>query len=419
MLKLQSLRNNKNILSSTFYLGIIEFVKLLLPFVALPYIISTVGADKYGLIVFVQSIVAYFSILIGFGFDISAVRSVAIHRDNKKELGRIVSSVLGVKFILLLVSLVLLTLLVLTVGSFRVNALIFYFVFFSCLSDLLFPVWFFQGIEKMKVITIVQFSAMLFYVGSIFLFVRTESDYIYVPLFQSSGLVLSGLLGFFLLIWKEKLPFAIPTRAELIHTFKESLPFFASRFSVVINSNIAKTLSGLFLGYHETAVFDLAQKISSAAMIPLYVLNRAIFPHNANKQDRRFATKALFAVILITIVVAVADFAFSPLAVRFFGGDQLMDSVFISRVLCLWVLIGGVSIYEGSSVLVAFGHVKPFNYSVLLSSAALLLLYGLFYLTDNFTLMSFAFALIFAEFFIAIYRFYFCIKYKLFSFQCK
>jgi polysaccharide transporter, PST family len=154
-------------------------------------------------------------------------------------------------------------------------------------------------------------------------------------------------------------------------------------------------------------------------MIPLYVLNRAIFPHNANKQDRRFATKALFAVILITIVVAVADFAFSPLAVRFFGGDQLMDSVFISRVLCLWVLIGGVSIYEGSSVLVAFGHVKPFNYSVLLSSAALLLLYGLFYLTDNFTLMSFAFALIFAEFFIAIYRFYFCIKYKLFSFQCK
>jgi len=419
MLKLQSLRNNRNILSSTFYLGIIEFVKLLLPFVALPYIISTVGADKYGLIVFVQSIVAYFSILIGFGFDISAVRSVAIHRDDKKELGRIVFSVLGVKLILLLISLVLLTIIVFTFGFFRANAIVYYFVFLSCISDLLFPVWFFQGIEKMKIITLVQFSSVLFYVVTIFLFVNTQSDYIYVPLLQSCGLVLSGLLGFFLLIWKEKLPFSVPNRVELIDTFKDSLPFFASRFSVVINANIAKTLSGLFLGYHETAVFDLAQKISNAAMIPLYVINRAIFPHNANKKDRRFATKALFAVIMITIVVAVADFIFSPLAVHFFGGDQLMDSVLITRILCLWVLIGGVSIYEGTSVLVAFGHVKPFNYSVLLSSVALLLLYGLFYLTNNFTLMSFAFALIFSESFIAIYRLYFCMKYNLFSFQQK
>ncbi len=417
MLKLQSLRNNRNILNSTFYLGIIEFVKLLLPFVALPYIISTVGSDKYGLIVFVQSIVAYFSILIGFGFDISAVRSVAIYRDNKKELGRIVFSVLGVKLILLLISLALLTIIVFSFGFFRVNAILFYFVFLSCISDLLFPVWFFQGIEKMKIITLVQFSSMLFYVVTIFLFVNTESDYIYVPLLQSCGLVLSGLLGFFLLIWKEKLPFSVPTRVELVDTFKDSLPFFASRFSVVINANIAKTLSGLFLGYHETAVFDLAQKISNAAMLPLYVINRAIFPHNANKQDRRFATKALFAVSMITIVVAVADFIFSPFAVHFFGGDQLMDSVFITRILCLWVLISGVSIYEGSSVLVAFGHVKPFNYSVLLSSIALLLLYGLFYLTNNFTLISFAFALIFSESFIAIYRLYFCLKFKLFSFH--
>lgn len=419
MLKLQSLRNNRNILSSTFYLGIIEFVKLLLPFVALPYIIDTIGSEKYGLVVFVQSIVSYFSIFIVFGFDVSAVRAVAIYRDDKKELGRIVFSVLGVKFILLLISLTLLTFLVFTFGFFRVNAIIYYFVFLSCISDLLFPVWFFQGIEKMRVITLVQLCSVLFYVITIFLFVKTESDYCYVPLLQSCGLVLSGLLGFFLLIWKEKLPFYVPTRNDLISTFKDSLPFFASRFSLVINFNIARTLSGLFLGYHETAVFDLAKKISDAAMIPLYVINRAIFPHNANKQDRTFATKALFAVILITILVVAGDFIFSPLAVHFFGGEQLVDSVFIARILCLWVLVSGVSIYAGSSVLVAFGHVKPFNYSVLLSTVALLLLYGLFYLTNNFTLISFAFALIFSESFIAIYRLYFCMKFRLFSFQQK
>ena len=47
----------KVIVHNTTYLSVLEILKMVMPFVALPYLISTVGADKYGLIVFAQAFI--------------------------------------------------------------------------------------------------------------------------------------------------------------------------------------------------------------------------------------------------------------------------------------------------------------------------------------------------------------------------
>ena len=56
----------KVIVHNTTYLSVLEILKMVMPFVALPYLISTVGADKYGLVVFAQAIISYFIIFILF-----------------------------------------------------------------------------------------------------------------------------------------------------------------------------------------------------------------------------------------------------------------------------------------------------------------------------------------------------------------
>ena len=50
----------KVIVHNTTYLSVLEILKMVMPFVALPYLISTVGADKYGLVVFAQAIISYY-----------------------------------------------------------------------------------------------------------------------------------------------------------------------------------------------------------------------------------------------------------------------------------------------------------------------------------------------------------------------
>ena len=85
------LRNNKTIAKNTGYLTIIECVRIFMPFVALPYIIRTVGMERYGMVALAQTIVQYFIVVINFGLDISAVKDVSVHRNDKLALNRIVS----------------------------------------------------------------------------------------------------------------------------------------------------------------------------------------------------------------------------------------------------------------------------------------------------------------------------------------
>ena len=94
----------KVIVHNTTYLSVLEILKMVMPFVALPYLISTVGADKYGLVVFAQAIISYFIIFINFGLDVSAVKNVSINRSDNEKLSEVVSSVLIIKAFLFILS---------------------------------------------------------------------------------------------------------------------------------------------------------------------------------------------------------------------------------------------------------------------------------------------------------------------------
>ena len=191
-------QNNKYkvIAHNTTYLSVLEIIKMVMPFVALPYLISTVGPDKYGLVVFAQAVISYFIIIVNFGLDVSAVKNISINRNDKNKLSEVVSSVLVIKSCLFLISFFILLILILCVQQFRSNSLLFLLSFLSCLSEILFPVWFYQGVEKMKYITLIRFSSIFFYTVTVFIFIKGQNDYLLIPLLQSLGWILSGTISF-------------------------------------------------------------------------------------------------------------------------------------------------------------------------------------------------------------------------------
>ena len=371
-----------------------------MPFVALPYLISTVGADKYGLVVFAQAIISYFIIFINFGLDVSAVKNVSINRSDNEKLSEVVSSVLIIKAFLFIL-------------SFLALGVLFLLSFLSCLSEILFPVWFYQGVEKMKYITLIRFTSIFFYTVTVFIFIKNESDYLLIPLLQSLGWLLSGVISFFMLIRVEKISLFVPTIESIRRYFKESVPFFVSRVSVVINASMAKTICGIFFSMHEVAVFDLAQKIAMTALVPLQMLNQALFPHIAKTLDRKFVNKCFRLILLATGCIIVIVYILAPFAVFVLSDGKLPESVDILHVFSLFIFSGGITSFTGSPVLVSFGYSKPFNRSVVLSTFVLIVIYMVLYFTNSFSIINFALALGFAEFVIAIYRLYYCNRYKL------
>ena len=91
---------NKLLIKNFSYLSAFQIFNIFIPLATYPYLIRILGSETYGLIIFALSIVTYFSMIINFGFNISATKDVAENKNNNNKLNEIVSSVFIIKIFL-------------------------------------------------------------------------------------------------------------------------------------------------------------------------------------------------------------------------------------------------------------------------------------------------------------------------------
>lgn len=135
----------KRLLENFISLGALQIVSYVMPLISLPYLSRVLGVEKFGLVFFVFAFMQYFIMLTDYGFGLSATREIAVNRHNKNNLSNIFSAVTFIKFILLIVSFVLLCAMVFFIPKLRENWLVFMLSFLMVVGNAIYPVWFFQG----------------------------------------------------------------------------------------------------------------------------------------------------------------------------------------------------------------------------------------------------------------------------------
>ena len=149
--KIRFLRhNNKKIIENFSYLTLIQVFNLVLPLIIYPYLIKVLGKEVYGTIIFTQTVATYFTIFINFGFNIFGAKEIAINKENIKKINEIFSSILTIKSIFWIISILILIISLFLLQIETDEILLYIFSFLICIHEVLFPQWFFQGIEKMK-----------------------------------------------------------------------------------------------------------------------------------------------------------------------------------------------------------------------------------------------------------------------------
>ncbi|HJV77724.1 MAG TPA: oligosaccharide flippase family protein, partial [Paludibacter sp.] len=180
-----SINSNRQVLKNMTWLGVLQFANYLIPLLIIPYIVRVLGADIFGKITYAQNIISYFTLIVNFGFDYSATREIAVNKGNKPAITQIFWSVIKQKAALLLLTFTGLVILYFTFSKVNSDFTLYLFVFLMNVGIVLFPTWFFQGMEEMGKMAI--FNVLIKGAGLILtvLFVRSASDYLAYPFLTS------------------------------------------------------------------------------------------------------------------------------------------------------------------------------------------------------------------------------------------
>lgn len=412
--RIRSLFKNQSFLtlfSNFSFLSIIQILGILYPLVTYPYLIRVLGGELYGMVVYAQAIMAYVVIVINFGFNVSAVRRVSENRNSIDKLCEIYSSVTLLKLIILLFSLIVLSSLVFFVDSKII--IIILLLLGLAIEEVFFPVWLFQGLEKMKYITYITFIAKTIYVIMVITIISSPDHFLRLPLLISVSSIITSLCAIYILK-KKGIRFVRVKKIQLRNDFVESLPFFASRLSSVVMERTNVLIIGAFFNFTMVSIYDLCIKVVSIIRTPFGLVSQVIYPHVAKTRNMTIVKKTYYTVIAVGSVISIIVMFCSSIIVHLLSADNLIGAESYLRIMIWYVPIVGASYILGASTLVVNGFSKEYNLSVVYSLILYILMIAIFYLFDIINLNTITLAMIVPELLTMLYRRYITKKNNIF-----
>ncbi|QAT18049.1 hypothetical protein BU251_06510 [Candidatus Velamenicoccus archaeovorus] len=340
-------------------LSVLQAVTYLLPVIIFPYLFRAIGPAKFGLISFAQAFVQYFMILTDYGFSISATKEISLCHDEHAKICSVFSSVMTAKIALAFLSLLLMTGIVFAVPKFRSDWMVYVFSFGTVAGSTLFPLWFFQGTERMKHIADLNILGGILYTALIFSFVAEPQDYLMVPLINSAVFLATGILGQYRVFRHFGVSFHFPKYANFRQQMKAGWDIFISNVAINAYTTTRIFCIGLLTNNTITGFYSIAEKMANFVQtFPLSSFSQALFPRLSKifNRNKRKAYEIMWHVQQITINISLITlpliFIFAHFFVRIVCGGDYHASVFSFRMLLIAVFFISANAFRVQFLLV-------------------------------------------------------------------
>ena len=352
----------------------LQVINYLLPLLLIPYLIQSLGMEGFGIYSFIFAIATYGVKFSDYGFDLSATYHISVHKEHPEKVNEIFSSVLFIKL-----SLAMLFLLLLTISIFNFEKLYQYreMLFLSygmLIGNIFLPLWYFQGIEKMRFIMYLNGLLKLSLFVLILLFIKEPNDLPLLMLLHSIASITIGLLGVYLAMKHFNVHLVPISKEKILFYLKDGWYIFTSKIAVEFYSTSCTIIAGLFvsplvLGYYALSVkimaaignlFDPITRVAYPYLVGLYTDSNDNFI-NRNRQ-------LSIAILIIMLPVSLLLFIFAPEVVEIITGEAAVPlNVYLLKVSSLALIVFPYG-SQLTNILVTIKETKILN-SILFTAA--------------------------------------------------
>lgn len=359
-------KDGKVLVENFAYLTLLQVAGYIFPLITLPYLARVIGVDSFGKIAFAGAIIGWFYTVADWGFNYTATRDVAKNREDKEKVSQIFSNVLWARCILTLFSFILLIILILLVPKFQEISILLLITFLMIPGYILFPDWFFQAMEKMKYITILNLISKLLFTIAVFVFIKEKSDYILQPLFVSLGFVVSGIIAMYYILVRWKVKLYKPNIKEIRLTIKNSTDIFINNLMPNLYNSFSTFLLGIFGGAVSTGILNSGTKFVDVSQQFMNIISRTFFPF----LSRKIESHNLFAKmnIYISLLISALLFIFAPILIKLFFTPEFYDSIKVLQLMSISIFFLSLSSIYGTNYMIIQGYEKQLRNITFVSS---------------------------------------------------
>lgn len=325
--------NNKKIAENYFFMTLLLVLNSFFGLLIYPYLIRTLGAESYGVYIFASTVVNYFICFIGFGFDMYGVRLIAENPFSIKKKSNVLSIIFTTKLYLEIVSIILAILVSFVFPILRTYFWVYIVCFANTLLNIFFPTWYFQGVQKMRVVSYIQLIFKLLSLPFIFIFIKKPDDILLFAIIMTASSLLGALYAFIHLLVFERLKISL---VPIKHTFvyiKESQYFFYTNFLNMMKIQTINLIIGTRYSMTDLALYDLANRIVSIPLMLITNINSALFPKVVSNFNVPLIKKILMTERIIGILAVLTVVVFGKIAIQILGGETMEGSYWIAVIL--------------------------------------------------------------------------------------
>lgn len=364
-----------DLIKNVFSLGLVQVSNLVLPLISLPIISRIIGPEKYGIINYASAVIAYFTLIINYGFDMTASREVAQNCDNLDKVNGIFSNILYTKILLFICSCFLFLLSIYFLPGLENEKLVAIYTYLICIGWVITPNWLYQGMQQLHRIAILNVLSKLIFTVAILLIIKEKNDYYLQPLVFSFSQILVGVISF---VWAFKLYHIKLLKFQfrkIVKTLNDGKSIFFSLLTINLYTYTSVVVLGFFNSSTEVGYYTAANRLISVAQAVMFApINQALFPFigsafGRSKEEGLNMIKKVFpSTLIISFLYCCLLLLFSRIMVKIIFGPSFNSAVTILQLLSFVPFIINCSTVLGIQAMVNLKMDKSFFHITLIGA---------------------------------------------------
>lgn len=388
-------------------LAILQLATYITPLLIVPYLTRVLGPGGYGTVAICLSIIQMSLILTDFGFNLSSTEYIARNCQSKDKINKHIGAVFQIKILLIFLCVIFLYFLVNDqLQQFKIE-----FFFYSCIAIIgqtFQSLWFFQGVEKMKRITLFLTISKFSYVILTFVIVKKPEQGRFVILAYALSQVIGALLSQYYMR-KEGYKYTPANLSSMLGVLRTSALFFWSRLAVSTYTTASTLVVGV-AGHVQAGYYAASEQLYKAGQNITTPVSQALYPYMTRAKNWALFFKMMSILTVVMITASLTAIWLSQWLIALIFGPEYIVSQNVFIVFMLALIVTFVSTNFGYPVFSALGKVKVANYTVIFGALTHVVILGVLFCLGEISAYNVVRAVLFTEIVILILRMFFFVK---------